>query len=358
MSNDKHIPDSNLITDIKAFFDKYVALSNDQSFLLAHYVLHTWLIKAANVTPYLWIKSKEPQCGKTKLIEILNCLSRNARRADDMTAPVMFKIIARECSTLLIDEIDTVWSGSRNEPKRQVLNTGYRRGGSAWREQARELVEFSTFSCKVIAGIDNGFLPATVRDRCIPVEMERRKDGQQIERFIESRVRASFELENLLNRIMKFCDEFYAEVAMQSPLPMSNLSDRQDEITEPLIAIACVLDTEQELRDAITKIYATSTRTAANPIQIIFRRIYEAFEGRSKIFTEDLCEELGPMYNGRTLAIWLDSYGITPKPVRIGNQVLRGYVAADFEPAWSQHLGIKKFDSEPEDEQESDEDAA
>lgn len=340
---EKSGPDSEILLEIVKFITRFVALPSDEhALILSIWVLHTWLFNAANVTPYLYIFSNEPGCGKTRLMEVLCCLSRNARRADDMTAPVMFKIIGRECPTLFIDEIDTVWSGSRNEPKRQVLNTGYRRGGTAWREQARELIEFPTFAAKALAGINNGFMPQTVRDRCIPIELEKRKDGQIIERFVESRVRRSPDLEKLLDSMADFAEDYYADVAAMYPEPMVNLSDRQDEISEPLLCIATVLGVEDDVREALTKIFASSSKTQPSPTQVIFRRIHEAFAGEQKIFTEDLCKALGPMYNGRTLALWLEPFGIKPKNIRKpgDNMILKGYSSDQFESAFNKYLGI------------------
>lgn len=352
MSNPTIIPeaDKDLLSDIKKFITRYVAMPNDDATLvLSIWTLHTWLFNAANVTPYLYVFSSEPGCGKTRLLEVMSCLSRNARRADDMTTPVMFKLIGRECPTLLKDEIDTIWSGSRNESQRQLYNTGYRKGGSAWRERAGELTEFSTFCPKVLSGINNGFMPTTVRDRCIPIELHKRRDDQTIERFVENRVRSSSEMEALLDRIAEFAEDFYADVSMMRPEPMIHLDDRQDEISEPLLAIGCVLGVEDELRTALTKLFATGNKTQPNPTQVIFRRIHTAFQGEPKIWSEELCAAVGPMYTPKTLALWLEPYRIAPKNVRKGNQVQRGYTIDQFEGAFQKYLGV-----EPEPETDSE----
>jgi hypothetical protein len=340
-------PDPELIPDIQGFIEKYVALpSDDYSLVLSVYALHTWLFKASNVTPYLYVYSDQPQSGKTRLLEVLSVLCRNAKRADDMTAPVMFKLIERECPTLLKDEVDAVWSGSRNETQRQIYNTGYKQGGTAWREQARELVEFSTYCPKVLAGLNNGFMPTTVRDRCIPIELVRRKDGQRIERFVESRVRGTQELETLLDRILAFCELFYADITAMRPEPMTELNDRQDEISEPLLAIAAVFGPyfEQEVRGALRRLFAAGNKTQPDPTQVIFGRIHKAFAGDQKIWTDELCAYLGPMYTGRSLALWLEPYGIAPKNVRKGNDVQKGYTSDQFETVFGKYLGLKDDD--------------
>jgi hypothetical protein len=350
-----HIPDPDLLSDIKTFIKRYVALpSEHHADVLAVYVIHTWNIKVANVTPYLYVYSKGPQSGKTRLVEVLTVLCRNARRADDMTAPVMFKIIDREMPTLMTDEVDTIWSGARNEPKRNIYNTGYKRGGCAWREQARELIQFSTFCAKVLAGINNGFMPPTIRDRCIPIEMERRTKDQPIERFMERK--ASHDAEPLLERISDFSETFRADILAMSPEPMDMLSDRQDEISEPLLQIAAVLGVEQQIRHAIERVFISAGKHQPSPEQVIFGRIHQAFDGEQKIFTDDLCSALGPMYNGRTLALWLEPFGISPKNVRVGNQVMRGYTSDQFAHMWGIHLNL--IDDGETDDSENEEEVA
>lgn len=331
--------DVELAADIRAFMGRFVAWPSEaHEVMLAFWLLHTWTIEAAHVTPYIYVTSDGPGCGKTRGVEVLSMLARNPIRADDMTAPCMFKVIARLQPTLLIDEVDCIFAGSRNDPKKMMLNTGYKLGGMAYREQAREVIGFTTYCAKVLAGIDNGFMPATIRDRCIPVKMTQRPKGHPLERFTEHAVRHSTEREALIDRIMAFKEAWFADITAMDPLPMAGLSDRQDEISHPLLAIACVFGMEDELREALQSIFATVGQTAS-PRQVILGRIRDAFGEQPKIFTEDLCALLGPAFNGRQLAIWLEPLGVRPKDVRIGEVVLKGYSRDQFDQAFRTYLG-------------------
>lgn len=334
--------DTELATDIERWLGRYVELPSEAHMRVASkFVLHTWTFEAFHVTPYLYVYSNKPASGKTRFLELLSILCRSARRADDMTPSVMFKLISRESPTLLLDEIDTVWAGSRNDPKRRIMCTGYKKGGSAWREQARELIEFQTFCAKVLCGINNGFMPETVRSRCIPFEMQRKTKLSKVERFNEHQVASSPEVDNLLDRIMRFREDFMADITAQRPLPMTELSDRQDEIVEPLLAIAGVLGTEQQLREDLRSIFAGAATSMPDPRQQILRRIRAAFEieGRQeRVSTEFLCDCLGNSFNGRNLALWLEPFGIAPQDLRFGNQVLKGYLRQDFQRVWEIYL--------------------
>jgi Zn ribbon nucleic-acid-binding protein len=63
---------------ITAFIRRYMALNNEQADLVALWVVHTHAFDAADVTPYLDIKSVEKRSGKTRLLEVLALLVARA----------------------------------------------------------------------------------------------------------------------------------------------------------------------------------------------------------------------------------------------------------------------------------------
>jgi hypothetical protein len=331
--------DQDLIADIEATISKYVALpSPDHLRVLSLYVMHTWCFEAAHVTPYLFIYSSDPGSGKTRLLEVLNGLCRNAYRAEDMTAPIMFKIIERECPTLLIDEVDTIWSGNRNEEKRRILNTGYKKGGMAWRQVAYDLIQYSTFSPKVLAGLKNGMLPATVYDRSIPIGMKKKGKDVHIERFVEHLFEKSSEVDGLLDRICEFKDEHLVTLTFQRPERLGALGDRQNEICEPLLQIASVFGIEAETRDMLEHLFSQENgMDSLSPEQVLLSRVRDAFGTATKLHTEELLTGL-PGFNGRTLALNLEQFDISPVDVRIGTQVRRGYHLKQFAEAFEHNL--------------------
>jgi putative DNA primase/helicase len=333
--------DYELIEDLEGTVRKYVYLPSDEHYrILALYIVHTWCFDAAHVTPYLFLYSSKPGSGKTRLLEVLSGLCRNAHRAEDMTAPIMFKLIERECPTLLLDEVDTIWSGSRNEEKRRILNTGYKDGGCAWRQVARSLERYSTFSPKVLAGLRNGMLPATIYDRSLPIGMDRKPKEVKLERFIESEFSSSGEVDALLERIFQFKDQHLVTLTYQLPEPLGTLSDRQNEISEPLLQIASVFGIEQETRDALEAIFADENGLSSmSPEATLLMRIRNAFGQSEKAHTDVLLRAM-PGFNGRTLALNLEKFGIAPRDVRMGAKVARGYQLADFAAAFEQYLPV------------------
>lgn len=331
-------PYAGLLGDLEALIARYVIFPNgDFLRVVALWILHTWTFEACHVTPYLYLTG-EKEAGKTRALDVFGLLARNAIRAEDMTAPIMFKLIERENKpVLMIDEVNTIFGGQRNDVKRRILDTGYKQGGCAWREQAREIVEFSTFSAKVLAGLNNGFMPDDIASRCITIPMAKKSPTDKVERFNEFYLRRSAQFEEMLERIFAFAEDAFADLTAQRPEPLAALGDRQNEIVEPLLAIANVLGVELEFRASLQRIYRTMGN-ALSPSQINLARIRAAFGSDDSIFSEDLCEALGPAWSPKQLALWLEQFHIAPKNIRQGTQVLKGYERSDFQAIWDANL--------------------
>ena len=72
------VPTHTLLTELKSWLGRFVSLRDDhQALTLALYVLHTYCLQAAGVTPYLIILSPERRCGKTLLLASIH---RGGRR--------------------------------------------------------------------------------------------------------------------------------------------------------------------------------------------------------------------------------------------------------------------------------------
>jgi putative DNA primase/helicase len=72
----------------------------------ALWVMHSYLLDHALISPRLAIHSPTKQCGKTTLIDVLNHLVRKPLRADSVTPRALFRVVAKHHPTMLIDEAD------------------------------------------------------------------------------------------------------------------------------------------------------------------------------------------------------------------------------------------------------------
>lgn len=334
-----------LLEKISAFIKRFAFLPSDEAALvIALFVVHTWAIDAAEATPYLLLASPEKRSGKTRLLEVLGLMVRNPIMGASLSDSSVFRMVEALHPTLMIDEMDAVFHGAKNEAMRGVLNSGYRRSGHVWRVVKNDPTRFSTFCCKLLAGINNGNLPDTIRDRAIPIRMRRKPKEVEVEPFYLREIQGCDELEEILNGIEKWvaCNISSLYGARE---PIAEINDRQFEISEPLVAIAERMGIGPEAREALTVLFHESEeQQGPNPAQELLLSIKAAFEQDhlSKISTRDLLERLNKAgygnMSGKQLAVLLSPYGVQPKQMRSGNTVSRGYDKSEFDPIFESYL--------------------
>lgn len=334
-----------VIDSIKTYISKYVTVDADELTALALWVLHTWAFSgnytAPYSTPYLYIFSAERRSGKTRLLEVLETIIRNPMRAADVTSAALFRSIESLNPTLLIDEVDAIWSGAKNEQLRGVLNAGYKRGGNVPRVEGTEVRMFNVFSPKALAGIDNAMLPDTVSDRCIPIHMHRQPVGASA-MFLA--MDAEPEAERLLQEITAWMDANYEKgVAAFRPAPIDGIGDRAWEISMPLVAIAAAFGKpfEKQARAAIKRLLTREEKMT--PESQLLSDIRDAFDtAGTKVLPGaaivDALNSDGGSWTGKLLASRLRPFGVQPTTIRFKNQVARGYRRMDFEAVWETHL--------------------
>ena len=65
---------ASLLTDLAAEIRRYIVLPDHAATTAALWILHTYTIKAAYISPIFAIQSPEKRCGKSQLLTILNAL--------------------------------------------------------------------------------------------------------------------------------------------------------------------------------------------------------------------------------------------------------------------------------------------
>lgn len=311
-----------MINEIKTFIQRYVTLPDDNiATVLALYVLHTWSWQLSDTTPYMYVWSPLKQSGKTRLLEVLEVLVHMPIRASSVTSAALYRVIEERNPTMLIDEVDTIYSGTKHEDLRGTLNSGYRRGGYSVRIRGGEVTDFSTYCPKVLAGINNYLLPDTIADRCISVELQRKPTDVKVEPFYHSK--AMVEVESILERSDNWAQKNALRLKASNPHPISDVSDRKWEIGEPLAQIASVLKVKSYrniLQDVLSR---NIPRNTLNETEFLMRGLSELYSEHDKMFSSDIAEymEITPAL----LAKRLQLFNIAPKRIRIGNKVTKGY---------------------------------
>ena len=92
---------------------------------------HTWVIEAFDFTPYLHISSPVKRCGKSRVFDCFKLLCAKPWAVVSITEAVMFRKIEQEAPTLLLDEVDAIFTAKKGddgkEALRALLNAGFER---------------------------------------------------------------------------------------------------------------------------------------------------------------------------------------------------------------------------------------
>ena len=361
-----------VLDSICEFLRRHVVFASlSQPIVIALWIAHTWILDASDCTPYLHVSSPEKRSGKTKLLDCLELIAAKIWRAISPSEAVLYRKIEIDQPTLLLDEVDTVFSGGnkdeRKEPLRALLNAGFERKAKVPRCIGQgsnyHVQEFSVFCAKAFAGI--GKLPDTIADRCIPIRLNRRSREEKIERFRKRDAEvATFSIrENLAAWAQE--DGQAERLRTARPEIPNELDDRQADICEPLLAIADHAGGSwpQRCREALVALYAIDDEDEESLRVKLLSDIREAFEAAKadRLGTEQLLgllvarESDAPwadwwehhLSNGNTrrpaakLARLLKPFGIRSRGIRLGDSSTpRGYLRQDFEEAWKRYCPV------------------
>ena len=354
------IAGSQLSERVRKFVMRFVRISDAEAVAIALWVMMTHALDAFDCVPYLAITSAEKRCGKSLLLEVLELVVARPWRTFRGSPAVLLRRIARDCPTLLLDESDAAFKGATEyvETLRGLLNAGYRRPGNqsfcVQRGKTFELVDFTTFCPKAIAGIGN--LPDTVADRSIPVRLLRKKAGETVERF--RRKFAEAEASALVNELEQWAAAFVG-VDRGEPKGLIDLPDRAADIWEPLLMIAesCGLEVAAVARAASVALCGNEREDESLGVRLLadIRVVFT----EEKLASAELARRLENIeespwlgryardFDARELAKRLKPFEIRPHTIRLDDGTIKGYYRDDFSDPWARFLPPSKNPSQP-----------
>lgn len=346
-----------LLDDIERFIRRFVVLPNEGYVAMTLWTAHAHALEHAESTPRLSFLSPEPECGKTRALEVLELLVPNAMLAVNATPAALFRAVAdlERKPTLLFDEIDTIFGpkAKENEELRGLLNAGHRRSGVAYRcvgEGTKQKVQpFPAFAAVALAGI--GDLPDTILSRSIVIAMRRRRADEHVEPF--RRRQAEAEGSQLRSRLERWCAWHARELSAIPAMP-SGLTDRAADAWEPLFAIADAAGGHWPERARVAAVALLAAKAEKEPslgVRLLadIREIFER-EDKDALPTALLLERLnaleeapwrnlrGKELDAYSLARRLAAYSIKSKNIRTAVGVTKGYAREDFYEAWQRYL--------------------
>lgn len=346
-----------LLNGILKFIGRYVVMPGEAELsALALFVAHSYAIEGAHATPYLLVTSPERQSGKTRVLEVIEHLVRRPWRIASASEAAMFRKIERDRPTLLLDEIDAIFGShaERTEPQRGILNAGNRPGSCVSRcvGEKSEVQDFSVYCAKVLAGIDSGHrIPDTVRDRSIPIRMQRKTGAEQVERFRPRFAKA--EAQGLREDLKGWGEAVQETLLEANPDIPEELSDRAAEGWEALFTIADQAGPEwaKKARAAAVVLNGPQESDEQTNGALVLGAIREVMGERDRVQSAELLESInaneelpfggwreGKGLDGRILAKLLKPYGVKPDVHDFAGEKARGYLREDLAEAWERWL--------------------
>ena len=349
---------SPILDQISSFLRRYVAWPSPHEVVATTlWAAHTWVMPAAEATPYLAVTSPEKRSGKTRTLDCLEMLVARPWRAVLPSEAVLFRKIEADEPTLLLDEVDPIFGPRGNgeyEPLRAILNSGNRRGTTVPRcvvsGKKIELEEFNVFGPKALAGI--GKLPDTVADRSIPIRLQRRAVTEHVERLRDRDARAA--ARPIREQLGKWAGGAIDDLMGARPELPGAIPDRAADGWEPLLAIADMAgeDWPTDARAAAVALHGgdlTDDESLGVRLLSDLRTVFVDAES-DRLSTEAIIGALVDMEEApwgdlrgrpitpRVLARMLRDYKARSSKIRVGDHTLQGYLVEAFEDVWNRYL--------------------
>lgn len=354
-----------LLNRVAEFVERFVSFKSwSQVVAVTLWVLHTYVVDAADVTPYLAVTSAEKRSGKTRLLETLEVLVRRPALVAHISSAALYRTIEVEAPTLLFDETDAIFhknAGAQAEALRGILNAGYRRGATvrlcAGEGKKMQVVAFPVFCAKALSGIGN--LPDTIADRAIRIRMERRTRSERVQRFRRRLVED--EAQEIRGALETWAAAHAESLKYLTPELPDSLDDRQQDAWEPLLAIADVAGSmwPEESRSAAVELAEASEEADQDSLGLLLLdHIREAIgEAADRISTDSLLHALCERDDGPWAEWWgrdvkegalkgpaarlsriLKPYEVRPTQFKEEGEKVRGYRREHLEPLWDRYL--------------------
>jgi hypothetical protein len=346
---------SSLLEDTRHFIRRFLVISDAQAVALSLFILYTYAAKQFECAPYLQVTSAEKRSGKSRLLEVLELLVNRPWLTSRTSAAALVRKLHEAHSTLLLDESDAAFNGDKeySEALRGVLNAGHRKGGKAslclGKGSNVTVIDLCVFGPKVIAGI--GRLPDTVADRAIPIQLDRKRPDEKVERFRPRLIGPA--ASELQARLAQWATDDRLEI-FRSDFPElpESFSDRQQDVSEPLLAVADLAGKEwgEAGRRALTDLFGGTAAADESLTVKLLSDILVVFDGRDRISSRDLVAGLveregspwaefnrGKEITPNTVARLLRKYEIAPRSIREGEDTFKGYLRDSFEESWARY---------------------
>jgi putative DNA primase/helicase len=342
-----------LLSDIEAAILAHAVLPEGAAVAMGLWILHTYCLDAAAITPRLAIVSPTKRCGKTTVLKLLGALACKPLAAASLTPAVLYRVVEAFAPTILVDEADTFLA--EQDELRGILNAGHDRHSAVVPRCVGDDFEpkvFRVFGAVAIAAI--GKLPDTLMDRSVVIEMKRKAPAEKLQKL---RRRQREALAALPRQCARWAADSIKALGDREPHLPDELDDRAADNWEPLLAIAEQVGGPWPARARATALLLSggrsdSAETGDAGVQLLadVRAVFA--DGVSdRTTTKSLLAALTEL-EGRPWAEWnrgrpitprqlgtlLGRFGIKPGTIRVGDTTPKGYVLSDLVDAFGRYL--------------------
>ncbi len=366
------IEGAGLLDNVRSFIGRFCAFPSEHALnAVTLWSAHTHAIKQFFTTPRLVLSSPEAGSGKTRVLEVLDLLVPESMFSLSASPAAVFRTLSQRQVTLLMDEVDAVWSkkgkDDTHEDLRAMLNAGYKRGAAIPRcvGPKHEVVMFPVYAAVALAGL--GDMPDTIMTRSVIIRMRRRAPGEKVEPF---RSREHEVPGHALRQLLfDWAAVVGATVGNAWPKLPEGIVDRPAEIWEPLLAMADAagghwpttarLACMDLCRSALDRRVSLGVRLLSD-LRIIFGTaeamhtetiLTRLHGGESEGLAADApwADLHGKPLGVRGLAGLLKPYGVSSIKVNVGGRSLQGYRREHLWDAWERYLSpVPAYPEPPE----------
>lgn len=336
-----------LLSELSSIYRDHVILPNGAAEVLGAWTILTYVFDVFEYTPLIFVTAPERECGKSLVRDLALKLVCRPLSTDCASSPFLFRTIEIHRPTLFLDEFDNVDLKTRTDLI-AIINGGYHRAGSVGRivGESHEPRLFTTYCPKMLVSIGNT-LPDATRSRAVTITMRRKLPRESI------RSHRGVDFIEIQQKCVRWASDNKPNLLNAHPSPILELSDRQKDVTEPLLAIADLVGSGwgQRIRDAVSATFETPDMGSQNLGTELLADIAVALADKDRISTSDLLSALHAMderpwrhhgkggLNARTISQILRPYSIESRSVRLPDgKTPKGFHRSQFEDAFIRYL--------------------
>jgi hypothetical protein len=355
---------ADILDEVEAFIAQFVAFPSEHALAaVTLWTAHTHAVDAFESSPRLAFLSPEPGSGKTRALEVVETMVPGPMHVLSASTPAIFRTIENERTTLLLDEVDTIFGrrgkDENNEDLRALLNAGHRRGATIPRcvGATHEVRRFPVYTAVALAGL--GDLPDTLMTRSVVIRMRRRSATEVVQPF-RHRVHAPVGQE-INNQLVEWIFEILDDLRDAWPAMPDGIVDRPADVWEPLLAVADAAGgrwPERARAACVALAGASVAREASLGIRLL-TDLRTVFGSDTRLSTTTILDRLhaleespwdnlrGAQLDARGLAWRLSSYEVSSTKVKIGGTALQGYRREDLWDLWERYCAPLPGSPEP-----------